>query len=718
MTPFRGSEIIAGGARTGILVVLAVCVGAATAQAALLSQVSSFGSQGSGAGQFQAPVGVAVRQSNGAVYVADSGNARVQKFDANGNFVAAFGWGVADGVAKSEICTSSCQAGIPGSGAGQFSLPTSIAVSDASGPSAGKVFVGDAGNNVVLKFDANGNFLSAIDGTTTPQGHFQALVGVAVDQNGALWTLDASTSNITQFDAKGNFVQQWNDTHGSASAIAVDSAHNAVYLITQSTTERWTLTGSYQGQVDRPVFFGSEGFSGPSASALALDRGTGNLYVDHDTGSPSADVTVYDPTAIQLDDVPLGATSNSQGLAFAALQGGPKKPGQQRLYLSDMSANNVTIFAPQTGAGKPLVTSESVPVTGTTTATLAAGVVPLGNDTSCTFQYVVDETFRDSGYDAATSVACTPGDLGSTFAYQAASASISGLTLGAVYHFRVVATNSAGTTTGEDQEFQAGPGAWASFFRCPVDDPAMLATDGVTSVEFCLGSNSTHGSITIGNLTATTGNTNLQTGLVGPDASQLSVISPSSPIGALLADPVEITGTPVGSVTALTKSAGTPSDFNLFAGISTGVPIITLPIKIQLVNPALGPHCFIGSDADPIVLHPQNNDLSSAKSIGGFFSFDPTGVPDLAGVDASLLITGAIQGDDTFAVPGAQGCGPNGSLDAVVNAVVGLPSPAGNNHIVLEDASNGLAFAASVLTGQGARDGQQFSGDWHVGFGQ
>jgi hypothetical protein len=172
-------------------------------------------------------------------------------------------------------------------------------------------------------------------------------------------------------------------------------------------------------------------------------------------------------------------------------------------------------------------------------------------------------------------------------------------------------------------------------------------------------------------------------------------------------------------VTAVTQSAGTPSDFNLFAGIQTGVPIITLPIKIHLQNPVLGPSCFIGSDENPIVLHPQNTDLSNAQSIGGFFAFDPNGVPNLAGLDASLLITGGLQGDDTFAVPGAQGCGPNGdgSLDLVVNAVVGLPSPAGSNHLVLDDAASGLAFTAAFLTGQGTRTGQQFADDWHVGFG-
>src|SRR5262249_21707341 len=447
-----------------------------TAQASLFSPVSTFGIPGSGSGELQNPTGMAIQASNGAVYVADTSNARIVKFDAKGNFVAAWGWGVTDGAAQREVCTSqTCQAGKPGSGPGQLSFPKTIAVS-ASGASANKVFVGDAGNNMVLKFDADGHFLSSIDGSTAPQGPFSNLVGVAVDQSGNLWTIDAGTSNIVEFDPKGKFVQQWNDTHGSPSGIAVDSVHGAVYLISQSTTERWSLTGDYQAQIDRPVFFGSQGFSGPTASALALDSGTGNLYVDH--SGTLGDVTVYDPTGIQLDDLSLGSNANSQGLAFASLKGGSKKPGQQQLYLTDASNNNVTIYQPQSTAGAPLITSESAIPTLTTT-TLAAGIVPLGNDTTCQFQYVANADFQASGFHNATSGACTPADLGSSFAYQAATASISGLTLGDVYHYRVVATNSAGTTTGADQEFQAGPGAWAPFSRCPVDDPAMLASDGI-----------------------------------------------------------------------------------------------------------------------------------------------------------------------------------------------------------------------------------------------
>ena len=181
----------------------------ATPAHAIFLPLSHFGSQGSAAGAFVTPVGVAVDQTTGDVYVADSGNARVQKFDANGTFIAAWGWGVTDGMAQSEVCTSACLAGIAGSGAGQFSNPTSIAVDSSGGSSSGDVYVGDAGNNVVLKFDSNGNYLATIDGSTTPQGPFVVVAGVAVDQIGHLWTADGNTDNITEFDETGTFVQQW-----------------------------------------------------------------------------------------------------------------------------------------------------------------------------------------------------------------------------------------------------------------------------------------------------------------------------------------------------------------------------------------------------------------------------------------------------------------------------------------------------------------------------
>jgi DNA-binding beta-propeller fold protein YncE len=643
------------------------------------SSVGCFGGQGSGPGQFQSPLGVAVQPSSGNVFVVDSGNARVEKFTPDGSFLAAFGQG-------------------------RLSSPRGIAID-----TMGKVYVGDAGTNTVVKFDANGNFVSTIDGSSAPQGHFQSLAGVAVDQANNLWVADASTSNVIEFDSKGKFVRQWNDKNGNPSAIAVDSNNQIVYLIDAGGyVDRYSLTGTWKSEIDRPVLHLGT-FSSTVPSALALDRGTGNVYVDH-SGTP-ADVTVYDRNGVKLDDISLGG-SNSQGLAFASLQGGADKLGQRNLYVSDASLNLITIYAPPRTPGAPRITAESVDQSGKTTATLHAGIIPLGSSTSCHFQYVGNVDFQASGFANATNVPCTPSSLGSGFGYVAASASLSGLTTGAFYHFRVVATSSAGTSTGAHQEFQAGPGLWAPNYRCPVDDPAMLSTDGVNAFALCLASNSTHGSIKIGNLpTQATGNTNLQAGVV-VEGSTFTIVPPSG--GALVADPVQITGTPVGTVTAVTQSAGTPSDFDLFAGIQTGVPIITLPIKIHLQNPALGPSCFIGSDQDPIVLHPANTDLSNATIDFGVF-FDPNGMPDPSGPVGTIATYGGVQGDDTFSVPGANGCGPNGdgSLDAAVNAIVGLPSPSGNNHLVLEDASSAIALAG----GFGGGTGQQLANYWHVAFG-
>jgi len=107
------------------------------------------------AGQVAQPMGVAVDQATGYVYVTSNTNRRVDIFSSNGVFAGAFGWGVDTGVGALELCTtlSTCQQGVAGAGAGQF--PTSlIASSPAIDPSAppGTVYVPEQGNARVSKF--------------------------------------------------------------------------------------------------------------------------------------------------------------------------------------------------------------------------------------------------------------------------------------------------------------------------------------------------------------------------------------------------------------------------------------------------------------------------------------------------------------------------------------------------------------------------------------
>jgi virginiamycin B lyase len=100
---------------------------------------------------------------------------------------------------------------------------------------------------------------------------------------------------------------------------------------------------------------------------------------------------------------------------------------------------------------------------------------------------------------------------------------------------------------------------------------------------------------------------------------------------------------------------------------------VTVPIDLyvsQPGNPEGG--CVIG----PIVQElGQVNDAEG--DTGVFLGFDPTMVAnDQLGVDnVAVLNTGTFE-DTTFAVPEARGCG---ALTTVINTLLGLPSPSGEN---------------------------------------
>jgi hypothetical protein len=268
-------------------------------------------------------------------------------------------------------------------------------------------------------------------------------------------------------------------------------------------------------------------------------------------------------------------------------------------------------------------------------------------------------------------------------------------------------------------------GIWAPFTRCPVDSAQLLAADGVSADPACIAANSPSGSIKLGNSTQTTGNTNLQLGATINNAGQYSLIMPAG--GALVADPVDVeggllalmcpsdiplvtaiceglVGSPLNAVTATVEPAGAASNFDPIGAFQVNRPIVTVPVKVHLENPILGPNCYIGTDSNPIVLRPRNTTTpSGAVAVG---DLDGTPNPDGRIVRITTMST---QGDPTFAVPGATGCGLLGVLNAAVNAQQGLPSPSGNNNLVLNNASS----AVMGRSNSGPVTGQEFSDGWH-----
>jgi sugar lactone lactonase YvrE len=150
---------------------MATMLAPAPASAEIGPELVRFGSFGSGAGElsFEAASahgfavhggGIAADPNTGHIFVADLGNNRISEFTAWGEFVKAWGYGVADGsTATLQTCTSTCSAGIPGPEAGQLETPNGLAL-DASG----NLYVFERENKRVQVFGPSGAFLRTFGG--------------------------------------------------------------------------------------------------------------------------------------------------------------------------------------------------------------------------------------------------------------------------------------------------------------------------------------------------------------------------------------------------------------------------------------------------------------------------------------------------------------------------------------------------------------------------
>jgi hypothetical protein len=128
---------------------------------------------------------------------------------------------------------------------------------------------------------------------------------------------------------------------------------------------------------------------------------------------------------------------------------------------------------------------------------------------------------------------------------------------------------------------------------------------------------------------------------------------------------------------------------------------VTLSVKIHLMSPFLGLNCFIGSATHPVLIPLTTGRTSPpppAKPIHGKpseFLLQRTGVLQLIG---TTLV------GNSFSVPVANGCGTsNGNLvDASINHKLGLPSPAGQNLMVINtngEEASGFEVLAAGWTG-------------------
>ena len=227
-----------------VLKVLAIGAIAGSALAVSLTYVTSFGSSGSGSGQFASPEGVAV--SGGLVYVADAVNSRIVRFDP-ANFAGTF-----------------TSFGTPGGGSGNFNTPTGVAVS------GGLVYVADFGNHRIVRFDpANFAGTSTSFGTFgSGSGNFNSPYGVAVS-GGLVYVADTFNSRVVQFDP-ANFA----GTFTSFGTLGAGSG-NFEFPIGVAVSGGLVYVGDTNN--DRIVRFDPANFAGTFTSFGTLGFGSGNF---------------------------------------------------------------------------------------------------------------------------------------------------------------------------------------------------------------------------------------------------------------------------------------------------------------------------------------------------------------------------------------------------------------------------------------------------------
>ncbi len=203
---------------------------------------------GTALGQLDSPTGIALSNDGQIIYIVDSGNQRIQRFERDGTFIGSWsaeddqriGLGLfdpanqgasdivvgpgdllhvadtwnhrvmildADGqlvreLGRSGDITDTNNSVDPTVSPGLFYGPRSVAVTD------DEIFVTDTGNERVQVFASDGTFLRAFGGYGTEPGKLIEPVGIAIGPDGNVYVADTGNSRISVFGPDGTPVTQ------------------------------------------------------------------------------------------------------------------------------------------------------------------------------------------------------------------------------------------------------------------------------------------------------------------------------------------------------------------------------------------------------------------------------------------------------------------------------------------------------------------------------
>ena len=242
------------------------------------------GGRGLGRGQFDSPRGIAT-DSAGNIFVADTGNGRIEKFSPIGAFLSAIG--------------------TKGSGHGQFGEPSGLAVDQ-----AGNIYVAEASNHRVQKLAPDGTFISEwTPGLNGPRR-------IAIGPDNSIYVVDQGHCRIVKFNPDGHVLAAWGN-RGSGdgqmrdpTSVAVDST-NRLYIADPIGSRIQVLDsrGTFLTQFSIPEWGKPHGFED-----LAIDSDRGRLYA---SSANMSTILVFDLQGNRLGSLTQTQTDSPSALALA-----------------------------------------------------------------------------------------------------------------------------------------------------------------------------------------------------------------------------------------------------------------------------------------------------------------------------------------------------------------------------------------------------------------
>ncbi len=370
---------------------------------------------GSGAEALKEPTGVAVGPT-GDIYVADNGNGRTEEFSPAGAFIMALGTGV-DQTTNGNICTAAS-----GDTCGPGTDGSQAVALDA----AGNIFVGEnngSGFHVVL-YSPSGEQLADFGQGAIGSSEFGAINTLAVGPTGLVYVADGGNSVV------------WIYAQQSKPAVVSESA---VAVTHTTTTLRAAINPDY------------------SDTRYRFEYGTSTAY-GASIPAPDIDIGSFEE----------GSNPVSVGQVLVGLQPGTtyhyRVHATNALGQTNGADQTFTTLPPQ----PPAVATGQAGSVAQNSATLTGTVDTKGLETTYEFDIGVDTSYGTRIF----------GDAGVEPGPQAFTAVLQSLTAGATYHYRVLATNTFGTSYGADQTFTTS--SYPSSALAEPETPPLLATPLLT----------------------------------------------------------------------------------------------------------------------------------------------------------------------------------------------------------------------------------------------